>query len=211
MKLSEVRLFENTNIDLNTILVKEYPNHHTIEFEGDISKYIGIVLEGKIFINAYSLAGKTFIINTLTPGMIFGDVLLFGSKSNVYPGNVITKGKTVIAIIPNDDVKWYINNNPTFLNNFLSLLSDKVYSINRKSKLLSQDSIRDKIQFFLHQEMKNQGSNKIRLNMTKEELANILFVQRPSLSRELIKMRDEGMIEFDRWSITLLSAESDSN
>ena len=39
--------------------------------------------------------------------------------------------------------------------------------------------------------------------MSKEELANNLFMQRPSLSRELIKMRDEGILDFDRWTITL--------
>ncbi len=75
--------------------------------------------------------------------------------------------------------------------------------MNTKSKLLSQDTIRDKILFYLYQQKQIQFSDKIKLNMTKEELANLLFIQRPSLSRELIKMRDEGLIDFDRWTITL--------
>ena len=41
-------------------------------------------------------------------------------------------------------------------------------------------------------------------NMTKEELANELYMQRPSLSRELIKMKQDGLIEYDRYSITIL-------
>lgn len=203
MELKDIKLFHNTNIDIDKIEVNEYPSNYTIELEGDPSLYIGIVLEGRVFVKAYSLSGKDFIISTLDPGMIFGDVLLFGTKSNTYPGNLITSGKTVIAIIQNNQVRDLILTSPNFATNYLSILSDKVYSINHKSKLLSQDSVRDKILFYLHQEMKHQQNNKIKLNMTKEELAKNLYMQRPSLSRELIKMRDEGIIEYDRWTITL--------
>ena len=203
MQLKDVKLFSNTDIDISKIEIKEYPSNYTIEIEGDKSLYLGIILEGRVFVRAYSLSGKDFIISTLDPGMVFGDVLLFGTKSNTYPGNLITNGKTLIAILPNDEVRHLIQTSPNFSTNYLSLLSDKVYSINHKSKLLSQDSVRNKILFYLHQEMKQQQNNKIHLNMSKEELANNLFMQRPSLSRELIKMREEGLIEFDRWTITL--------
>jgi CRP-like cAMP-binding protein len=203
MELKDVRLFKNTDINISNIDIREYPSNYTIEIEGDTSLYLGIILKGRVFVKAYSLAGKDFIISTLDPGMVFGDVLLFGTKSNTYPGNIITSGKTIIAVLPNDQVRYLIQTSSNFSTNYLSLLSDKVYSINHKSKLLSQDSVRDKILFYLHQEMKQQKNNKIQLNMSKEELANNLFMQRPSLSRELIKMREEGILDFDRWTITL--------
>ena len=95
-------------------------------------------------------------------------------------------------------------NDNDLLLNFLSLISEKAYEMNLKSKLLSQDTIRDKILFWLQQQRLVQKTNEIEMNMTKEELANILFVQRPSLSRELINMRDEGLIEFDRRTITIM-------
>lgn len=203
MRLKDVRLFQNTSIDIDNIEIKEFPTNYTVEIEGDVSSYLGIILEGKVNVIAYSYSGKEFIISTLEPGMVYGDVLLFGTKTKIYPGNIITKGKTVIAVLHNNDVKTHLRTNPVFAENYLSLLSDKVYNINHKYKLLTQDNIRDKILFFIHQEMRDQGTNKILLKMTKEELANNLFIQRPSLSRELIKMRDEGIIDFDRWTITL--------
>ena len=42
-------------------------------------------------------------------------------------------------------------------------------------------------------------------DMSKEELASMMSLNRPSLSRELMRMRDEGLIEYDRNSITLLA------
>ena len=203
MLIQHTKLFKNTNIDTSIIQIKEFPANYTIELEGELSEYIGIILEGTIHVKAYSLAGKNFTITALEPGKIFGDILIFGSETHIYPGNLITTVPTKIAIIPNDDVKHFVFNDKIFLSNYLETLSDKVHDMNTKSKLLSQDTIRDKILFYLYQQKQIQFSDKIKLNMTKEELANLLFIQRPSLSRELIKMRDEGLIDFDRWTITL--------
>lgn len=202
MKLIDCTLFHNTNLDLSDINIHIYPNNFTICLEGEKSQYIGIVLEGKLLVKAYSLGGRDFTINTIETGNIFGDVLLFGKLGNTYPGNITTKGNVRLAVIPNETVLEFIKD-PTFLRNFLRVLSDKVYMVNTKNKLLSQDSIRDKIIYYLTEEKRHQNSDVIKLNMTKEELANHLFIPRPSLSRELIHMRDEGLILFDRYTITL--------
>ena len=204
MKLNETALFKNTRIDLSLINILEFPDKFAIATEGDLSNNIGVVLEGKIYVEAYSLGGRNFTLNTIRPGDIFGDVLIYGKKSKTYPGALITKGRTKIAFIPNKEFEQYLFHDNDLLKNFLSLLSEKAYQMNMKSKLLSQDTIRDKILFWLQQQKIEQKSNTIQLNMTKEELANILFVQRPSLSRELIFMKEEGLIEYDRKTITLL-------
>ena len=202
MKLIDCALFKNTSIDLSTIAINIYPANFTIALEDEKSEYIGVVLEGKLLIKAYSLGGRDFTINTVEPGMIFGDVLLFGKLGNTYPGTLITKGIVTMAVIPNSLVLEYIKD-PLFLSNFLEVLSDKVYLVNTKNKLLSQDSIRDKIIYYLTEERRHQHSDVIKLNMTKEELSSHLFVPRPSLSRELIHMKEEGLIDFDRYTITL--------
>ena len=203
MELFNCKLFKNTRIDISEIEVKTFPNNYTIELEGETSQYLGVLLEGRIHVKTYSLGGKDFTINTINPGMIYGDILIFGSKTRSFPGNLVTKGFTKVAIIPNKDIKNYLIHDRDFLYNFLEILSDKVYEFNANSKMLSQDSVRDKILFYLYQQKRIQMNNKIQLNMTKEELANQLFMQRPSLSRELIKMKNEGLITYDRWTITL--------
>lgn len=44
---------------------------------------------------------------------------------------------------------------------------------------------------------KKNGTLKIKLNMTKREWADIMGVQRPSLSRELLEMKKMGLIDYD--------------
>jgi len=203
MKIGECRLFQNTNINTSGFQVKQYPAGYIVELEGSKSTYLGIVLQGSLTVTSYTLSGNPIQISTLQEGMIFGDVLLFANKTNTIPGNIITQVPSSIAMIPYDLVETYLISNHQFLKNFLGLLTDKVHEYNMNSKLLSQDTLRDKILFFLRSETLKQQSSVIEMNMTKEELANKLHVQRPSLSRELIHMRKDGLIDFDRWTITL--------
>ena len=198
-------MLKNTNLDLRKVDIASFPKGYVIENEGNLSQYIGIVLSGSISIESYSLAGHTFIIRTLSEGMIYGDVLIFGNHSLEYPGRLIAREHTLIAKINNSLFKEWLTVTKTLLYNYLGLLSDKTYELNSKYKLLTQDTLRDKILHYLNEQKKIQKSNTIKLNQTKEELASALFVRRPSLSRELIKMKDDGLIDFTRSTITILT------
>ena len=57
---------------------------------------------------------------------------------------------------------------------------------------------------YLDYECKKQNSNIIRLSMTKKALAERIGVQRTSLSRELSKMREDGLIKYDSDSIEIV-------
>jgi len=203
MELRDCILFKNTRVDIDRIEVREFPNNYTFAIESEVSKSIGIVLEGRILIKCYTLKGSNFTLNSIEQGQIFGDILIFSNEHNTFQGSLITQGKTKIALIPNKIFKKFLFNDNDLLKNFLRLLSDKSYALNYKSRLLSQDSVRDKILFYLLHQKRIQKSSVIKLNMTKEELANQLFVQRPSLSRELAKMKKDRLIDYDKYTITI--------
>ena len=203
MRLQDCKLFKNTRIDIERIEIRDYPNNYSFAMESDISKSIGIVLEGRVLIKAYSLGGNNFTLNSIDEGQIFGDILIFSNEHNTFPGTLITQGKTKIALIPNNVFEKFLFNDNDLLRNFLRLLSDKSYALNYKSRLLGQDSVRDKILFYLFHQRRIQNNKVVKLNMTKEELANQLFVQRPSLSRELARMKRDGLIDYDRYTITI--------
>ncbi|MFK5883330.1 MAG: Crp/Fnr family transcriptional regulator [Candidatus Izemoplasma sp.] len=203
MKLSNCILFKGTKTVIDNIDIVNLPNGFIIANEGDKSYRMGIILSGHVLIKAYTSGGKHFTVNSLKEGDIFGDMLIFSNEYDSYPGALITVGETKVAFIEHKVFKEMILHDKVLLNSFLNLLSNKSVKMNYKSKLLSQDSVRDKILFYLHQEKRVQKTDIIALNMTKEELANILFIQRPSLSRELIKMKVEGLIDYDRYTITI--------
>ncbi|HER24410.1 MAG TPA: helix-turn-helix domain-containing protein [Candidatus Atribacteria bacterium] len=61
-----------------------------------------------------------------------------------------------------------------------------------KVKMLSLENIRKKIENFLVEEYKKRRSNIIKVSLSRKEIAEHMGIQRPSLSRELIKMKKEG-------------------
>ena len=97
--------------------------------------------------------------------------------------------------------------NDTILENFMMLLSDKVVMPNNKIKSISLKNVRQKVVDYILQEYIVQKQLVISLKMNKEEIASFIGIPRPSLSRELSKLRDEEIIKFDRNTITILDIE----
>ena len=83
---------------------------------------------------------------------------------------------------------------------FLSHISSRAIKIQNRSKVLLQNSIRDKILFYLNENYQKNNDKTIYID-SKENLAKYLNIPRPSLSRELINMRNEDIISFDRHKI----------
>jgi CRP-like cAMP-binding protein len=73
---------------------------------------------------------------------------------------------------------------------------------------LSMKSMRGKLSSFLLDQYKTNGKPTFLLPMKRHELADFLNVYRPSLSREMCRMRDEGVIDFNRSSIQIKDMES---
>jgi len=71
--------------------------------------------------------------------------------------------------------------------------------------------MRGKICTYLLEEYNRTGDKNIILPLNRNELADFLNVSRPSMSREMGKMRDEGLINFHLTAIELLDIEGLKN
>ena len=116
----------------------------------------------------------------------------------------IAREDTVILEIEKNLLFDLLAESPSFLRTYLEFVSDRTFILGDKLKHYVNKSIRECVLNYLEYESKIQNSSHIKLNMTKKALADRIGVQRTSLSRELAKMRDDGIIVFDSSSITLL-------
>ncbi len=80
--------------------------------------------------------------------------------------------------------------------------------LNKKVKYLAIKGIRQKVSTYLYEQYRNTGSSNIVLSLNRNKLADFLNVSRPSMSRELCKMRDEGIIDFRLNSFRILDCET---
>lgn len=186
--------------------IKTYNKNEIIFNEDDECKSLALILSGNVEIQRLYSNGKYIVVSRLFEGDVFGEALVF-SKKKSYPATVMALSECRVLFINKDDVLKICSYEEKVLENFMSLLSDKVFILNSKIKSISFKTLRQKVISYILNEVKQQKSNYIMLNSTKEDISALLGIPRPSLSRELINLRNMSYIEFDRRTIKVLDIE----
>lgn len=182
--------------------IKDYNKNEVIYFQNEICNSMDVVLTGQVSVQKIDENGKILEISVLLPSEIMGASLMFSSK-NRYPMTVIAKKSVVLLSIKKDLLLALCQENVSFLTGLIEVIADKTVTLTDKIHLISLKTIRECIISFLTYEYHIQKSTIIKLSLTKKEMAERFGVQRPSLSRELNKMRKEGLLEYDAKTITI--------
>lgn len=204
-------LFKDINEDeINQLLhnveckVNSYSKGEIIATEEEDCSKIGIVIEGAVEVQKIYVSGKIVTIDKLNIGNTFGEAIIF-SNTNKYPATVMSSNSSKVLFIHKKDIIRLYSMEEKILNNFMSILSNKILMLNKKVKNMSYKTLRQKIAGFIFDEYKKQGSNTINLPYSRKETAEYLGIPRPSLSRELIKMKEEGTLDFYKNTIKILN------
>jgi CRP/FNR family transcriptional regulator, dissimilatory nitrate respiration regulator len=167
---------------------------------------IGIIASGKVALTKETYSGNRIVMGILGAGEIFGEMVAFSDKK-VWPMTVIAQEDSVLLFLPPGKIAAHCSNicasHNTLIMNMLKILSNRAYMLNKKIEHLSERNLRGKISSYLLELYSRQNKNTLTMPMKRHELADYLNIPRPSLSREMGLMRDEGIIEFDRSQIKL--------
>ncbi|NLA86556.1 MAG: Crp/Fnr family transcriptional regulator [Clostridiales bacterium] len=184
--------------------VTSYGKNNTVHFDGEVCLKLEIILKGKVVVERIDESGNLMTIAEFFDDDILGGNLLF-SKNPRYPMTITAKHPTIILEINKERLFELFSDNHDFLRNYLEFVSDHAAILGDRIKHYVNRTIRDSIMSFLEYEGKRQNTHRVRFNMSKKALAERIGVQRTSLSRELARMRDEGLIVFDADHIELIS------
>ncbi len=189
------------------IRIKKYTKNNSIALEGDPCRAIGIVISGTIALQTLYPSGKILTHLQMSAGDVFGEALLF-NESNRYPLNVSATSDCQIGFIQKQDLLTIFADYPQALDNYLMLMSKKLLLLNKKIHNLSLDTLDKRVANFLLQSYNKHGNKLFKTGISRKAMAEIMGVQRPSLSRTLSKMRQQGIIDFagDSFKIIDLAA-----
>lgn len=186
-----------------------YKKEEILFHTGEIPQRLYILLKGSVAVCRDSAWGKRMIVNSFQkPGDLFGEVFLFLTDMD-YPNYTVAQKNSRILEIPKEyfyhtcgDTCEY---HAKMIRNMLSILAEKAYLLNRKLQLVSGTSLRQKIVRIL---LDRCGpGDAVTLDMNREALADFLGSTRPSLSREMMKMQEEGLIAVKGNHIRLLDLD----
>ena len=219
-KLKNTKLFIGLNEDeilsclrSSDFNIEEFEKDETIFHVGDKAKHINVLIDGAVSICRDSMDGKRSIVAIFnTVGAIFGEVFLF-LENKGYEHYAKAASKVKLLKISKDYLfegsKEGKDYHKVFLGNMLSDLAFKYYYLNRKVQILSCSSLRQKIAMFLIQNM--DRDKRCISGLGREEMADLVNTARPSLSRELMKMQEEGIIEIDKKHIIIKNIKALEN
>lgn len=201
------------NKDIEKILKEEqykisrYSKNEVIANQGEKCNSLSIIMEGRAVIQTIYENGKVLTLTTFDVSDVFAEALLF-AKSKEYPATVMALEDCKVLSFPKKSILNIMAKNQQFAENMLELLSQKIVILNRKINLIELDSIRRKICKILLDNYKDKGRNQIIYTIkSKKDLAETLGIPRPSLSRELIKMKNENLIDFNLKEIRIVDLE----
>lgn len=180
-----------------------YGRNHVVHFDGEKCLKLELILSGRIVVERIDESGNLMSIAEFLRDDVLGGNLLF-SRNPYYPMTVTATQPTAILEITRERMLQLLSDHHGFLQSYLELVSDHAAILGDRIKHYTNRTIRESILSYLEYERRKQNTNRIRLDITKKALAERIGVQRTSLSRELAKMRDDGLIVFDAGSIELL-------
>ena len=183
--------------------LRTYSKNQIIHFPGDLCTKMECTLSGAVLVESIDEEGNLLAIAEFSENEILGGNLLF-SKNPYYPMTITAKEETLILEINKDRLLSLFSSHPVFLKSYLEYVSDHAALLGYKIKDYANKTIRKQLTSYLEYERKKQNTSHIVLGMTKKQLAQRLGVQRTSLSRELSKMRKDGLVLYDQVSIDVL-------
>ncbi|MDO4788311.1 MAG: Crp/Fnr family transcriptional regulator [Johnsonella sp.] len=185
--------------------IVSYAKEDIIFHQHDEARHIMVLLEGSIAVCGDFANGKRRIVAVFDhPGELFGEVYLF-LKNRPYEHYALALTSVKILRINKQFLYQKGEYQRILTMNMLSILSYKNYYLNTRVRVLSCSGLRQKLaHIFLHS-MDEKG--KVLLNMKREEFADWLNTARPSLSRELMKMQEEGLIKIIKKDIYVRDEE----
>jgi CRP-like cAMP-binding protein len=181
-----------------------YKKNSIIHLESDPCNKLEIILSGTVVIERIDESGDLLTIAEFHPDDMLSGNLIF-SKMPYYPMTVTSRLPSIILEMHKDLLLHLCFTNKDFLQSYLEFISDHTLLLSHKIKHYVNRTIRQSLISFLKYEYKKQSDPQIKLGFSKKVLAEKIGVQRTSLSRELQKMKKEGLIDFDASSITLLN------
>lgn len=177
-----------------------FKKNTTIFRTGNVVHEIGIVLSGSVNIENIDWWGTKSILNNIGIGGIFAESYalcrepLMVDAIAVEDSNILLVNLNTIMHHSGANYSWY----PKFMHNLLIMSTRKNLSLSNRIFCTSSKTVRGRLLTYLSNESVKNNSTAFEIPFNRQQMADYLNLDRSALSKELGKMRDEGIIEFHK-------------
>ncbi len=187
--------------------LRTYQKGEYVFRQGEHIDTILVLAEGKLHVQHDDYWGNRSIMQMLSAGEMFGEAYAAPESGALLNDVLAVEDCTVFFF----DVKRIITVcsaacrfHSMVVQNLFFAISEKNRRLVQKLGYMSRRTTREKLIAYLSEEAKRQNSSEFSIPFNRQQLADFLSVDRSAMSNELCKMRDEGMIAFEKNRFVLL-------
>lgn len=202
------RGLDRAQLDRQLAVMKAEKTHgergETLLSPGKPIRHFGIVLSGAVQVCVDDIEGSRMIMAEVTAGNSFAESLCF-LRTKESPVYIFASEDSELLWLSTEDL--YAGSDAFFREiqqRFTATLAMKALTMNNRIQVLSKLSLRGKLTAYFTELAAAQGSSVIRLPMNREDTAAYIGANRSALSRELMKMKEEGLIDYRKNEIRIL-------
>lgn len=192
-------------LDCLSAKIVSYKKGNVILLSGDTVNFVGLIVTGSVKIIKEDANGRDGLLAELSAPDMFGEVFACAEIDHS-PVTVLAAEDSDIMLINYRKIIMTCDSACQFhtrmIENMLKLIATKSLLLNQKIEILSKRTIRERLLIFF--DMQREGRKKFTIPYSREELASFLCVDRSAMSNELGKMRDEGLIKFQKNTFEIL-------
>ncbi|MBC7913669.1 MAG: response regulator [Pyrinomonadaceae bacterium] len=206
MFIKETKLCGTTPISAVNTSVQKYKKKHIIYSDGQKASIVYFVVSGKVKEYMINEEGKELITNMYAKGDFIGYTTILENTFYNETAQVIEDAE--LLLIQKKDFLHLINNNLQVANEFIAMLSHDMLAKDQKLLQLAYSSLRKKVATGIVEVMdkfKDIRNGKPIIEISREDLANVVGAAQESLSRTLKEFKNEKLIDMLEGNIVVLN------
>ncbi len=169
--------------------------------QGDSMEHILLILKGGANVEKVDVLGNVSILMKLNKGEMYGMESAY-AEDEYYQDSVIATEKTLVLFLDRHRLITPCSNrcsrHDTVVKNLMQIVAERNVELLNKLTHMSKKTIRDKLLSYLYSQQHKANSTYFDIPFNKTELAAYLSVDRSAMSSELSKMKQEGIIDYDK-------------
>ena len=187
--------------------IRSYSKGEIVAFEAEIIDHVGVVLKGKVDMLKEDLWGNRTMLVRVGRNEVFGETFACGEDA-LSTVTFAAAEDTQVLFLSFCRVMHTCTHacvfHQTLIENMVRIIARKNRELMRKVEVVSKKSLREKILAYLSIQAQQQNGKIFDIPLGRMELAEYLCADRSALTRELAKMREEGIIDYHRNTFKIL-------
>lgn len=188
----EMPLFKGGNKDTIEKIMHDFPSRYahykkgdTIAMQGNACRSLYILCEGSVYAKMINEEGREFTLDILSAPDVLASAFIFSSEG-IFPVTILANSSCSLWIVSKESLLRIIKEDFSVLRNYLTVISNHSMFLSKRLNEFALQTLSSRIISYIEQ-------NGIIQNL--QEAAFILGVARPSLSRAILQLVNQGVLQ----------------